>query len=249
MIKKTTLEDIELTGNYLIVKPDPNFDFIPMQSPNGEIQIHLNYNPQDATKHVSITGTVLKRPIELKYFGPELLRSAEMTNEEKSSLMRNSMPYKTKLNVNNGEKVYFDYHNQFQADDEGRLIEVDGHGICMLMKYETFYGKEVKGEFIPLNGWVIFTREQQDSEYETASGLTIIKNVNVYESNKGEVVCADLAVSEYLDGSSESEILLVSGDKILIDVRFGYRIAYAVHAGEMTNYEIIRRKNILATFD
>ncbi len=249
MIENLKLEDITLTGNYLIVKPDPNYDFVEIKGQDGNVKIYLSYDPQDDTKHVSISGTVLKTPSELKYYGELLNKELSISQEERSSKMRNTMPYKTNLNVKEGDKVYFNYHNQFDVEIEGRLISIEGEGLCMLMMYDTLYGKQVGDKFVPLNGYVIFKRDQSEREYTLPSGLTIIQTTNLYAGKQGFVVSADEAVSGYIDGGYEDKMKLNEGDRIIINPKFGYRIAYSIHAGDMEDYEIIRRRHILGIFD
>lgn len=249
MIEKIDLSNTELTGNYLIVKPDPNYDFVQVKGVDGQVKIYLGYNPQDETKHVSISGTVLLTPKNLKYYKEILDKDNDMSQDEKSSKMRNSMQFKTKLNVKTGDKIYFNYHNQFQAEDEGRLVEVKDHGYCMLMNYETLYGKQVKDEFVPLNGYAIFKRDQSEREYKTASGLYVVQNVDVYSGKMGEVICADDAVTGYLDGGYEDQTPLKKGDQVLLNPKFGYRIAYSIHAGDLQDYEITKRRYIFGIID
>jgi co-chaperonin GroES (HSP10) len=251
MIEKINLETTELTANYFIVKPDPNYDFVEVKGVDGSMKIWMGYSPNDETKHVSISGTILKAPNELKYYGDILTskKGFNVSNESFSSKMRNSMQYITTRNVKEGDKVYFDYHNQFDSEIEGRLINVEGEGYCTLMHYETFFGKEVDKDFVPLNGYVLFKRDQSEREYVTKSGLTIIQNTNIYEGRIGEVIAADKPLSGYLDRAVEDKFELKKGDKILINPKFGYRIAYELHAGEMKDYELIRRRHIYGIFD
>lgn len=251
MIEEINLDTVQLTGNLLIVKPDPNFDFVEVTGQDGSIKIWMGYSPNDETKHVSITGTILKTPNELKYYGELLVskKGFDCSNEEFSSKMRNSMQYITPLNVKEGDKVYFDYHNQFDSELEGRLIKIKDHGYCMLMHYETFFGKQVEGEFIPLNGYVLFRRDQSEREYITKSGLTVIQSTDIYAGRIGEVIACDAPVSGYLDRAVEDKWELKKGDKILINPKFGYRIAYALHAEQMADYELIRRRHIFGKLD
>lgn len=246
---KIKLSDLELTSSLVLVKPDPNFDFIPVKGPEGEVKIYLAYNPQDETKHVSITGSILKLPAALTYYGEILSDPTSLCMDERSSKMRTGMPYITKMNVVEGDKIYFNYHNQFQALEEGRLIDVEDHGICMLMHYETFYGKEVEDEFVPLNGYVLFKRDQIDADYQTESGLHVVRKQNVYGSNLGTVLGVDERVTGYLDRSKEDDIEIKKGDRIVINPKFGYRIAYSIHGGAIKDCEIIRRKYIWGIFD
>ena len=248
MVEKINLKTFTLESNMILVKPDPNYDFVEALSPEGKVKIYLSYEPEDDAKHVSITGKVLKVPSELKYYS-ELKTSKkgiDISPQEFESKMRNTMPFKTEINVSEGDVVFFNHLNQIDAELEGRLVNTDEYGYCMLMPYSSLYGKKTESGFTALNGYVIFIRDQKDATFESKSGLLVLQKSSVYGSYYGTVVSCDKRIDDYLDKSYDCVTDIQKGDRIIINPKFGYRIAYSIHAGDMSDHEIIRRKHILA---
>lgn len=249
MVNEINLNTLKTLNNLVLVKPDPNYDFVELQGEDGKVKIYLSYSDKEEANHVSITGDIIAICNDLVFSDDLLSKSKQFGQEEKAAKMRSSMPFKTKLNLKVGDKIYFDYHNHFNAENEGRLCKVEGIGYCLLMKYDQVYGKQINNKFVPINGWVLFKRHQEEAEYQTDSGLTVIKKTNMYGSQIGEVIAADTWVESYLDGGKEEKITFKEGDKFIFKKNFGYRIAYSVHAGDMAEYEVIKRRHIFGKYD
>lgn len=252
MIEKINLSTFEITGNNVLVKLNPNYDFKEIAGPHGtNIQLQLIDPSINHIQNLSITGTILKAPERL-LFHVELKthkKGITIAGDEFESLMRESMPFYVDLNVKEGDKVIFDYKQGLTAEDEGRLLDVEGYGYCMLMPYHTLFAKEADGEVVPLNGWVLIKRDQREEEVRS-SGIIIPESENKYLSNYATVVVADKPVKEYIEiGVFESQVELNPGDRILVQKGFGYRIAYDTHAGELKGVEGIRRRHILCIFE
>lgn len=248
MIEKITLEQLQITGNYVLVELDPDYNLIQIKTQSGSIELQIVSPIQDKTQHMSVTGTILKTVKRLKYFGyiKTLKKGESVSNELYDSLMRNTMPYDVSKNVKEGDKVWFNYINHINAIEENRVIEIEGHGYCMLIPYETLIAKEEGEELIPLNGNVFIKRDQKPAEFKTSSGLLIIEKVNRYGSQYATIVIADAPAKGYIDGRYDDPEELKSGDKVVINPKFGYRIANDLHAGKWKGIEVIRRPYILA---
>lgn len=253
MIERIDLESFEIVSNYVLVKVEKNHDFIEVPGPNGitvELQLIDFTDTQEQLQ--AITGTVLKAPKELM-FHMELKqheRGLTISSDEYAALMRNAMPYDVPMNVKEGDRVTFDLKEAIGADLTGLLVNVGELGYAVLMPYESLFCKEVDGEFIPLNGWVFFKRDQYPSEWTTESGLLILEKVDEYGSKYATVICADEPIKEYLEkGYEDGDIGLQPGNRILLKKGFGFRIAFDRFAGGLKDIEACRRTRIIATFE
>ena len=252
MIESVSLDSFELTSNFLLIESGLDYNFVEIPGPNGtKVQLELCEIVAGEPEKKCITGTVLRTPEKLLFHG-ELKtheRGKTIADDEFASLMRTSMPHQTELNVKGGDKVIFDYKAVLACEAEGLLLNVEGHGYCVLMEYHNLYAKEVDGELIPLNGWVFALRDQEPNEWTTESGLVVVEKVDKYGSKYATVVKADHGI-DYLDKNLyEQKIELSPKQRILLQRGFGYRIASDRYAGELLGVEAIKRRNVIATFE
>ena len=253
MIEKIDLDTFEIVSNYVLVKLDSNHDFIEVPGPNGtKVELQLIDFTDTQEQLQAITGTVLKAPKELKFHGElkQHERGLTIASDEYAALMRNSAPFDVAMNVKEGDRVTFDLKEAIGAELTGLLVNVGELGYAVLMPYEGLFCKEVDGEFIPLNGWVFFKRDQYPAEWTTESGLLIIEKVDKYGSKYATVICADAPVKEYVEkGYEDGKVELEPGKRIFLQKGFGFRIALDRFAGGLKDIEACRRTRILATFD
>lgn len=252
MIEQVSLENFELTSNFVLIASGLDYNFVEIPGPMGtKVQLELCEILAGEPEKKCITGTVLKVPEKLMFHG-ELhrhKRGITIADEEFCSLMRTSMPHDTDLNVKEGDRVIFDYKMALDSEAEGRLLNIEGYGYCVLMPYESLYAKDTSGELIPLNGWVFVLRDQNPNEWMTESGLIVVEKTDKYGSKYATVVKADGPI-EYLDKNlHESPVLLNPDQRVILQRGFGYRIASDRYAGELLGVEAIKRRNILATFE
>lgn len=247
MIEKINLSTLELTSNYVLVKCDPDYGFKEVTTDTGVVKLYTSYLPQDDSKNYGISGTILKTPEKLNFYG-ELRttdKGREMSVLDFNAMMRNSMPHDCDLDVVPGDNVLFNYGNQIDAIDTGRVLDVEGQGHCMLISYDTLFAKKKGEDLIPLNGWIFVIREQKPAEWKTPSGLWVVEKVDQYGSMFATVIIADKPVRAYMDKYSDGRDQLNPGDKIVIQKGWGYRIAYDMVAGDLKDLEVIRYKNVL----
>lgn len=250
MVEKINLSTFELVSNNLLVRPDSNYGFIEVATPEGTIKLFTSPMPEHEAKNFAISGQVVKCPDSLLFHGELLTHQKGITisDEDFSSMMRNSMPYATELAVQNGDNILFNYGVQIDAINEGRVFEVEGIGKCMLVPYEQIFAKRINDELVPVNGWIIFKRDVIERETQLPSGLWAVDlKATDYTSQYGTVISADKPVTNYLDKSHDGEEQLHAGDRIIIQKNFGYRIAYDPVAGELKDTEVCRYKNVLGT--
>ena len=256
MIEKINVETIELLSSQVLVKVSPNHDFREIPGPNGtKVELYIGDFAKDfhaTAQNVAITGTILKTCEALSFHG-ELKthqKGKTIASEEYNALNRSSMPFDVDLDVAEGDKVLFSHLTGLNAEPEGRLLKDEKYGYVMLMRYDMLYAKEVNDEIVPLNGWVFFIRDQKPSEYQLPSGLWICEKVDKYGFLKGTVVAADKPVRDYLNPKHrDTDWDLPKGQRIIVQPKFGYRIAHDVHAGKLFGIECVKRNYLLAIFD
>ena len=255
MIEQIKISDFELVSNFVLCKIDIDYDYVEIPGPDGtKVQLKIVDNTQmgENTKNIAITGTVLKTPERLVYNGDIKLQDKGKTiaGDEFESIMRSSLAHDTQLNVSAGDKVIYDYKVGVDGEAEGRLFKDEKIGYVMLIRYEMLYAKVVGEDLIPLNGWVFFLRDQKPVEEERESGLVVIHKTDKYESNVATVVVSGKMNKGYLDKGFQDPICeLPEGTRVLIQRKFGHRIAYDLHAGKFKGIEACKRRNILAIFE
>jgi hypothetical protein len=246
MIEKIDLSTFKILTNQVLIKVDPNHDFVTINGFGGKkVELQLVSFGEHEINHVSISGTVIAKPEKPYYFK----RNDNLAQQEFASLMKNSLPADCDFPIEVGTKVYFNYSNQLNAENERRLVETDEHGICMLCRLDSLFGYEQEGEVKPLNGYVFFKRDKDEDEVTFENGLIGIQKAQKYGSYKGTVIKADKPVRAYQEGHNEPQVDLNEGQRMVIDKRFGYRMAYDMHGGQLESVEVIQRRHILALID
>lgn len=250
MIESISLKNFTLLSNFVMVKPDTAYDIVVLQGPKGtKIELKLISEGEQEANHYSISGTVVKRPEKLFFFNKNSYEAQGMSHLEFASSMKASTSSKCNHPYQEGDKIYYNYNVQFSCEQENRLLQCDEHGIVMLVPAESIFGYVHDGEIIPVNGYVFFERDKELSEYETESGLTVIRTIKGYEMNSATVISSSSPVEAYLDGGIITNESYEKGDRIIIDKRFGYKMAYDLHAAELKNVEIVFQKHILAKLE
>jgi hypothetical protein len=237
-----------ILGNFALIKLDPNYNFKILQGPNGtEIELAMVYTGESEVNGYSISGTLIAAPEKPFFFDRHSFHGSQ---REFAACMKESLEVDCDFNFRPGDKIYFNYNAQLNALEEDRIIDMPEHGHCMLIPYHALFGYTPAADpthpVIPVNGYVFFRRDETPTEVTFAHGLIGIQKANPYGSNYATVEAADAPVRRYQDGQPEPRDPLVKGDRILIDKRFGFRMAYDTHAGELKGVEVMRRKSILA---
>jgi hypothetical protein len=245
MIEKINLSTFKLTSNYVLLLVDSNYNFKTLKGPNGkEVKLEIANFGEQSINHVSISGTIIAMP-EKTYFY-DIADFDTIPRDEHAANMKESLNADCEFPIVVGDKVYFNYSNQINAEAERRLVDTDEHGICMLAHLNTLFGYEKGGDILPLNGNVFFVRDVEPDEMKLQSGLVVINHADKYGSAFGTIKSADKRVKRYLEGGNDPYFELLPGQRIVIDKKFGYRMAYDMHGGILQNIEVILRKNIVA---
>lgn len=245
MIEKISLEAFKLRSNHLLVLTDPNYDVHVLQGPNGtKIELKLIYTGETAVNAFSISGRVVGLPSEWYYFDKSA--GDAMSQREFASNIKASSGVLCERDVVVRDKVYYNYNVQLNCEEEDRLLDVEGIGICMLIAVDSLFGVEREAQLVPTNGWVFIRRDKPNEM--SPSGLLYIPETaqDAYEKNAATVIAASVPAAAYLDGGCMSGEAFAPGDRVLIDRRFGHPIAYETHAGELKNIEVVQDKHILA---
>ena len=250
MIEQVDLSKFKLTSNYILVKPDPAYNIVAIDGPEGKkIELTIISDSEREACHYSISGTVIKRPDEIFYFNKHSDEAGSMEQRQFASQIKASAGVKCDHPYQEGDKIYYNYNVQLQCEEENRLIETEEYGILMLIPVDAIFAVVKDDEIIPVNGYVFFTRDQEQPEYITDSGLTVIQEVKGYERNFATVVSASTPPTGYLDGGTMGPDTYEKGDKIIVDKRFGYKMAYDLHADQLKSVETAFHKHIIAKLE
>lgn len=252
MTETINVRTLDIRGNYILVKLDPDYNFREIMTPQGKVVIELVDFTTSKVQNQAITGMVMRTPAEVTFHRDLLYheRGVTISSEEWASKMRSSMPHDRPLQVEIGDRIVFDYKVAMDAPSEGRVLKDETGELLMLMRYEVVFAKiHPTGDYIPVNGWVFVRRDQMETR-EDRPELTIIRKEDRYASPFATVVASDYGIVEYLDkGTWEPQVSLPPGRRVVLRKNFGYRIAYDVHAGDLLGVEAVRRRSILAIFE
>lgn len=258
-MRKVSLADFSIPNNYVLIKPDPDFEFIevPSTSPMAEsTKIWIGYDSETIGRHYGITGTVLVVPENLKFNKPRIKKLRDRISNGKNrevsdqivmaNLVNSSLSIDVDMELQPTDKVWFDYMCQINAVVDRLLIDTEEHGMCFLVKYEDIYCLERDGELKVINGWVWV--QPLEKETTTDSGLEVVlSDTEKYLKNTGVIVNAAAPIKGYLDYDSEDPVELNPGDEVIYNEKIGFPVEYSVHR-KLTDKETycIRRKDIYA---
>lgn len=235
-MKTISLKTFRIPANYVLVKPDPDFEFVKIKPESEfsalteEVEIQIGYTSETHARHYGISGTVVVLPEQL-IFNP------------KKRPNKISMPFDVEMELQINDKVFFDYLCQINAVTDKLIIDTEEHGLCFLCKYEDLYCYERNGEVELINGWVWIKRIEKDKEVK---GIELqLSDKNKFLSGQAIVVKAAKPVRKYMEGMSEDPIEFKGGEHIIYDPRFGHEMEYSMHR-LLSEDEVlsIRRKNI-----
>lgn len=246
MFEKVDLNKFNLVSNYCLIKLSAAYDLIVLDGPEGKkIDIKIVSWGEQEVNHYSISGTIIKKPQKLFFFNAMEKNNGNYSKEEFASMMKNSLQYDVDFPIEEGDTIFFNYNAQLDADKELRLMDTEEYGICILIHYNSFYGYKKDNDIIPLNGYIFFKRDQNEREVTFKHGLIGIQEVKQYDNNHGTVIAADMPVRAYLDGGRDGNAKFERGTRILVDKRFGHRMAYDLHGGDLKDIEVTHRKYTL----
>ncbi len=237
-MRTISLTTFKIPANYILIKPNPDFEFVKIKPESEfsalteEVEIKIGYTSETHARHYGVSGTVLVLPEQLIF--NRTRRQDKIT-----------MPFDVDMELEIGDKVFFDYLCQIRAVSDKLIVETEEHGMCFLCKYEEVYCYERNNEVSLINGWVWIERIEKEKE---AAGLELVlDDKNKFIKGQARVIKAGKAVRKYLEGGSEDPIEFFGGENIIYDPRMGHEMEYSMHR-LLTDKEVlsVRRKNIYA---
>ena len=151
MIKLTKQEfdNMRMNTNYVLIKPDrlSNDEFIT----NGGLKLYIEIRGEHIEEHINVWGTVIKSPSGLYY----------------ENLEQGSLPWYTELEIEDGDKVLYDfvaasqclaklYDKEYEGDDGGRYFFYEGE-LYMFLRYSDLQLIKREDEITMLNGYVLIS--------------------------------------------------------------------------------------------
>jgi len=223
--KKTQeqIDKIEIKFNYnkVLIRIDDKIE--DKKTDSGIIMISptdMDYNP---AAHTDRTGTIWKLPPTLRYDNSPF-----------------SMPWKTSVQVQEGDKVWFDYLNSQNCV----VIENEDGVEYKLIDYENLYLVKRGEEITPLNGYCMFSDFviKASSRFDITDGKVDARfGVVEYVAEKNQ---------EYHISVFSDDIEIGAGDKVLFGrraQRYYLEDPYYMTLGKMLRP--MQRKNIVAVMD
>lgn len=246
MIDKIDLKTAKIPFNFALVKADLAYDFHEVPTPDGTVKIQLSYFNQDMSKYLSISGTVLMMPESAFFFHD---KADGGSGDEFNAQVRNSLEFDADCSVEVGDRIFFDYREQIDAEIEVRLVRTAEHGLCVLVRLDRIYGVYREDDLEPVNGYVFFLRHQLPDKLELSSGILLTRKQNKYGLNTGVVLSADKPCRAHLEGEVDGNMELEAGDTIVLFKNRGFRISYEVGNSELRDIEVVHRKDIAMKFE
>lgn len=244
MIETIDYTTATIPFNYVLVKADVQYDFHEIPTADGKVSIQLSYFNQDKSKYLSISGTVLRLPEETWFFA----NKGDGSGDEFNACVRNSLEFDAPFDVKVGDRIFFDYREQIDAEIECRLIRTVDKGLCVMVRRDRVYGVYENDDLRSVNGYVFFLRDQLPDKLELSSGILLTRNHNKYGLNTGLVLDADAPCRAHLEKEYEGNMELQCGERIVIDKNRGFRISYEVGNDDLRDIEVVHRKDIAGKF-
>lgn len=247
------LTNIEIPNNYVLIKPDKDYEKLK----NG---LWIGSTPETEARHYGIKGEVLLIPQKLVYRGKEIKALRDRTKGIYSaddlklltSFVHGSMEYKTVIEIEPGDRVWFDYMAHIGANTEKKAIEVEGHGECILVDYSMLFIRERAEEKVPINGWIWI--KTVEASKELGNDLVAPDIVDSTIPKEAVVVKLGRPILEYLSAKDCDKNFiggtLKEGDRIFFNEKIKTPLEYTLH--ETTGLERlykIKRKDIYGVYD
>lgn len=245
MIDEINPSTATIPFNFCLIKADAQYDWHEIPTPDGKVSIQLTYFNQDKSKYLSISGKVLMLP-ESKWF---FANKGDGDGDEFHAMVRNSLEFDADCDIKVGDRVFFDYREQVDVEQECRLVRTAEQGLCVLVRIDRIYGKYTDGDLQPVNGYVFFLRDQLPDKLELSSGILLTRNHNKYGLNHGIVLSADKPCRAHLEGEYDGDMHIEPGERIIIHKNRGLRIAYEVGNEELRDIELVHRKDIAGKYE
>lgn len=257
-MKKINLEKFKIPSNYVLIKPEPDFEFIKVEPKNkfsgesGPVEILIAHTTETHARHFSITGTVLVNPEKL-IFNKKRIKdfkrgraNDESRREGVARLMEASLEIDVDIDTEVGDKVWFSYLCQLNAVIHKLIIDTEEHGICFLIKYEDIYCYQRKDAVFLINGWVWIKRVERSRKTDTGLELQF-STKNTHEPNWAIIIKSSNPVRDYMDSKPEGSINFNGGEQVIYNDKMGHPLEYGLHR-ELTDDEVlsVRRKHIYA---
>lgn len=268
------LKTFRIPFNNVLVKPDEDYETYQLSGRETGI-IVTNYMADEKgnkvsihTQNIAISGTVYAVPEKLVYNAPKMRKLQEShtlpmnwsVQREVDRLREASVQFEVDIEIEKGDKVYFEYLAHELCSKDGRWVETS-EGMMLLMKYDLLIMADRNGGIYPLNGNIIVENEKIEAPDTfgdiqgkvSENGLFIPQMYQLEHKYRNraiaKVLYAGSAVREYMDFRGKYDAECEVGDRILYDPRFAKEIEYSTHRVFDRKLLRIQRKDIYGIFE
>jgi hypothetical protein len=236
-------------NNWVLIKPNRGTDEVYLnRGTDEEMKFYIDFK-FDPAKHAPVVGTAVKVPENLFY----------------SETSSNSIPWKTEMELREGDEVFYNYlsasvalgleENKYgKTYEDTRIITVEGDdNIYILVKYDKVYVAK-RGEnkdVVPINGYILV--EPLEKKYvKTFLELPeMVKTVNKNSTTYGIVRHKGTRLECYQQRpmyNDPSERSLKVGDIVAMENVSDIPLEYDMHAefDKKTTFYRIQGRQVLA---
>lgn len=231
------LSKLRIKRNYLLVKPDMDHEKVNLKNSEGQKfgELYIESTNETEARHYAITGTVLAIPEQLTYRGRSVdeLRKRTGSNfttdeiKELQELVKESMEIDVEQELRVGDKVWFEYIAQLNGETQKLKVEIEGHGTCLLMRYDKIFLYERDLKIFPINGW-IFIKDLEGNR-DLGNGLMLPDTIDVTPRGVGEVVRVSSPVRHYMEARHNCG---------RVDAKPGMKVRYRPNAWSPAEYSL-----------
>lgn len=216
------INNIKIPSNYVLVKPDADFNSIIIDGrdtgiilgDSADAKDFLADNYRDEAQDIatnsgqkkSVTGTVIKVCQKLIFNGEKLTKQRQGFSNDMaymamlSKIRSESVVYDVPIEVKEGDKVVFDYVSHYECYQSGQYIETED-GDYFILKYDQLYAKYTKedgSDLYPLNGKVFVEALEREKEVVLGDILMVYTEDNKSFDTVGYIKGKKLQIGQIL---------------------------------------------------
>lgn len=236
-----SLKSLQIKRNYVLIKIDEDHTEVSLKGPEGQVyaQIEVGITDQTEARHYAITGTVIKTPESLIYRGRELEAFRNKIGfdfgpeqaKDLSMLVKGSLEWEVEMELQEGDKVWFDYIAIISGNTQRKLVNTKEHGWCLLINYDQVFLYERDGERRPANGWLWIKYVYGPRELK--NNLVLPDTVDTRIPGVADIVKTGAPVTHFLEARfNVNRPLLKAGTRIYYRKNSDTPIEYTLHQTE-----------------
>jgi len=234
MIQLKNINRVKALNNFCLVKiSNLGFDG-KLKLPGTEIEVDTTFSPE---KHVELIGQVVRIPDRLTY-----------QYRSRPGFPVNSMPWRTRIEIEKGDMVYIDYLEVLSAlgsffspmvnnNETSRFIITPAHDLYVFAHYSRIYAKLGEKGLKPINGNVILDA--------TRSGIHRIKTSRGWDQFS-KVLYTGNPVIKYIHNKNAKDAIVEPGDWVMVRKYHQILLEHDLYKKQDTRMSVVQGRDIIA---